>query len=177
VSLASILESLLGQLIALAAFFIFPTIQYIMLKIISRKEGTPELWYLPSYGFRLVIRNKPMRKILKGIRYSIRVLESVPSPDGCVTKTTRSALSYEGEKLLLFPDADLILMSFQLQSDHEETRFIYTDAFGEQKKNINIAEFKLIRCDYLATIHNYFNFHIQIGKRIIINKRGQSHFK
>jgi hypothetical protein len=169
VSLITILESLSGQLIALVAFFIFPIVQYILLRSISRKEGIPELWYLPIYGFRLVIRNQRKRRILKEIRYSVSIMESVVSPDGFVTKTTRTALSFEGERLFLFPKADLILMSFQLQSDHKGTRFIYTDDFGVQNKSINIDEFNLIRCDYLATIHNFFNFHIQIGKRVVIN--------
>ena len=153
-SLTSILESLPGQLIALAAFFIFPIIQYILLRIISRKEGTPELWYLPSYGFRVVIRNKLRRRILKEIRYSVRVIESVSSPDGCDTTTTRTALSFEGERLFLFPKADLILMSFQLQSDHEGTRFIYTDDFGVQNININIDKSYFPRI-LIRTFHDF----------------------
>jgi hypothetical protein len=52
-----ILKELISQLLALAAFFAFPAIQYLLLKRFARNEGQPELWYLPKYGFRVVIRN------------------------------------------------------------------------------------------------------------------------
>lgn len=168
-SLADILNSLTGQLIALAAFFIFPIIQYILLRIISRKEGAPELWYLPSYGFRLVIRNKLGRKVLKEIRYSSRILGSVPSPDDSGTITTKTVTSFAGERLFLFPKTDFIIISFQLLPTPEGTKFVYTNDLGVHNINMNIDEFSEIRCDYLATIHNFFNFHIQIGKRVVIS--------
>jgi len=81
------LEQLLSQIVALAAFFAFPVIQYILLKIVSKREGNPEHWYLPEYGFRLVIRNKPRKKILKDIKYSIMLIRNTPPSEGCDVST------------------------------------------------------------------------------------------
>jgi hypothetical protein len=68
----AILDQALSQLIALIAFFAFPAVQYVLLKTLSRKEGNPELWYLPDHGFRLVIRNLPRKRILTDIRRTMQ---------------------------------------------------------------------------------------------------------
>lgn len=47
----------LQQLLALVTFFAFPTFQYLLLKRYARRQGDPQLWYLPAHGFRLVVRN------------------------------------------------------------------------------------------------------------------------
>jgi hypothetical protein len=67
-----ILKQLISQL-ALAAFFAFPAIQYLLLKRFARNEGQPELWYLPKYSFRLVIRNIPGKRALSDLKYCARL--------------------------------------------------------------------------------------------------------
>ena len=59
---SSVFDTFLGQFLALFTFFAFPAIQYIILKRFSKEHGKPELWYLPTFGFRLVIRNIPNKK-------------------------------------------------------------------------------------------------------------------
>ena len=73
-----ILEQAVGQLLALIAFFAFPASQYILLKWLTRKEGQPELWYLPDHGFRLVIRNLPRKKTLTDINYRVIFRHVIP---------------------------------------------------------------------------------------------------
>lgn len=62
------LEFFAGQLAALVTFFAFPVVQFLMLRRFAHKEGQPELWYLPSYSLRLVIRNIPRNGTLSEIR-------------------------------------------------------------------------------------------------------------
>ena len=62
-------NEILTQLLALVTFFAFPATQYLLLKRYSRREGRPDLWYLPAYGFRLVVRKIPGKKTLSNIRY------------------------------------------------------------------------------------------------------------
>ena len=73
-----ILEEAVGQLLALLAFIAFPATQYLGLKWLIRKEGQPELWYLPDYGFRLVVRNLPRKKCLRILAMNLpKTLRSV----------------------------------------------------------------------------------------------------
>jgi hypothetical protein len=56
IAMEKFIEALIGQLLALIAFFAFPMLQYRYLKRFARNEGKPELWYNPGYRtFRLVI--------------------------------------------------------------------------------------------------------------------------
>lgn len=162
------MENLISQILALVTFFAFPVVQYLILRAASRKEGQPELWYLPRYGFRLVVRNNSGKRVLKDIRYTVNLIRSVPASEGCDIATADSRLIFHNDKLYLFPKSDLIILSFKLLSDNGTIRFVRTDKFGIEKASLSIEEFGTLRCDYAATIHNFFNFHVQIGKRVTI---------
>jgi len=71
------IEIILSQLIALLTFFAFPIFQYFILKKLTKKECNPELWYLPDFGFRLVIRNLPGKRFLTDIKYKSFLREVV----------------------------------------------------------------------------------------------------
>jgi hypothetical protein len=164
------IEQLLSQLVALATFFAFPAIQYVLLKIISKKEGNPELWYLPARGFRLVIRNKPRKKILKDIKYNIALIKIIQPSEGCDIATTDINYIRKGEKLFLFPGADHILLNFKLQSSiNGDISFVYTDEIGNIINNLQLSNLSGVRCDYSSIIQNFFNFNIQFGKMVYIS--------
>ncbi len=163
-------DKLLSQLLALIAFFAFPVLQYILLRRLSRKEGEPELWYLPKYGFRLVIRNKPRKRTLKDIKYIVSIIKTVPRSEGCSISTADARDIVTGDKLFLMPGYDQILLSFRLEKSVDGgLLFIQTDKFGNEKERIPVANFHYLRCDYRATIQNFFNFNVQRGKRVRIN--------
>src|ERR1022692_161893 len=109
-----IIKDVPGQLLALAAFFAFPAIQYVLLKIASRRKGRPELWYLPAFGFRLVIRNLPYRRTLTDIRYRTFVRKTVPSSAGSSVRTLNDQQLLSREDMVLFPGTDQVLLSFRL---------------------------------------------------------------
>ncbi len=81
------METFLVQLLALFAFFAFPLFEYIILKFSTRSEGHPQIWYLPAYGFRLVIRNLPKKKKLYDIRYRSLLRDIIPRCSGSSVKT------------------------------------------------------------------------------------------
>jgi hypothetical protein len=160
------LDELTGQLIGLATFFAFPILQYVYLKFVTRKEGQPQLWYLPEYGFRLVIRNLPRENVLSDIKYRVFLRRIVPSSSGSSVKTYQDDSLLTQEELFLFPGNDQVLVSFQLKSNNpKELNFILTDKLGKEHKRVPIAEFDCLICDYVATVENLFNFDVKIAKR------------
>src|SRR5688572_8802160 len=98
--------ALLAQLGALAAFFAFPAIQYLILRRLATSEGRPELWFLPRYGFRLVMRNLPRRKTFTGIRYRARLRTVVAAGEGSSVATLVDALILDRDEFFLFPGFD-----------------------------------------------------------------------
>jgi len=175
--LVEILNQAIGQLIALFAFFAFPATQYVLLKVLSRKEGNPELWYLPDHGFRLVIRNLPRKRILTDIRYKVSVRRIRSGSTGSsVASITESRLLMR-EDMALFPGVDQILLEFNIYQDADglrEGRVTVVPASGYSDSNqsaieVGVADFLV--CDYSATIQNFFNFDVQAGKRVEISGR------
>lgn len=81
-----------GQLLALLTFFIFPILQFLILKYHSRHEGLPELWYLPDYGFRLVIRNMGRPRNLYDINYHAYTMKKIPASEGSHNKEGQAPL-------------------------------------------------------------------------------------
>jgi hypothetical protein len=164
------MEVFLGQIIALATFFAFPVIQYIILKKYSAREGRPQLWYLPAYGFRLVIRNLPGNKTLSDIKYRVRVREVVPACDGSSVATLCDTDLIEVSDTFLFPGTDQILVSFQLKkSDNGKLLVIHTDKLGEKvEKRVFEDDTKLV-VDYEANLENWFNFDVRIAKRVEVD--------
>ena len=62
------MEFFLGQVAALVTFFAFPALQYGLLKMFARRQGRPQLWFLPRFGFRLVVHNISGRRTLSDLR-------------------------------------------------------------------------------------------------------------
>jgi hypothetical protein len=166
-----ILEEAVGQLLALIAFFAFPASQYATLKWITRKDGQPELWYVPGFGFRLVVRNIPRRRVLSDIGYRVllrRVLPASPSAS-VATLSDRELVAIEGQ--LVLPGEDFVLYGFTLREGREigSCYLAEIDAFGREQEPIQLGSEDKLICDYTATIQNFFNFDVQFGKRVEID--------
>ena len=156
---------------ALLTFFAFPAIQYLLLRAFSRKEGQPEPWFLPAYGFRLVLRNIPRKKTLTDIRYRAFVRRMVGSSGGSSVATLDDRRLSAGEDMVLFPGVDQILLSFKLSRDPGDLErgtleFSNTDKLGGEQSAIEVRPADRLVYDYSATIQNFFNFDVQIGKRV-----------
>src|SRR5256885_2079274 len=97
------LKETLGQLVALATFFAFPAVQYILLRRFSRNEGNPQLWFLPAYGFRLVIRNLPGKRTLSELKLRAKIRSVVPRSLGASAATLVEDVLIDREDFFLFP--------------------------------------------------------------------------
>lgn len=164
------MKAFLGQFMALVTFFAFPAIQYVLLKKYSAREGCPELWYLPAYGLRLVIRNLPGKKTLSDIKYRVRIREVVPAREGSSVATLSDTDVLEASDTFLFPGTDQILLSFQLDENEDgDLLVVHTDKLGEKvEERIFEDETKLV-VDYEANLENWFNFDVRIAKRVEID--------
>jgi hypothetical protein len=161
--------TLLGQLGALAAFFAFPALQYVFLKRLARSEGQPELWHLPRYGFRLVIRNLPRRRTLSNIRYRSLIRTVVPAGHGASVATFQDDNLIEREDFFLFPGVDQVLVCFKLDLDPENrVEFLHTDKLGNLIKKFEVNEKTILVADFTANVENLFNFDIAIARRVEI---------
>jgi hypothetical protein len=171
----TIVKLFAGQWLALVTFFLFPVIQYCILWVASRRKGQPELWYLPAYGFRLVIRNLPHKKILTDIKYRIIVRSLIPGSEGSSVATLVDRPVLANEDMVLFPKTDQILLSFNLRDNNnasQETRplvLVVTDKTGSENSSVPLSLEDRLLCDYTATIHNPFSFNVQTGKRVEID--------
>ena len=162
----NILEQFLGQVLALIAFFLFPCIQYVLLKKASHKDGKPELWYLPKYGFRLVIRNMPRDRTLSNIIQETYLRKVVPASPGTSVATYMDTLLLKREDLFLFPGNDQILICFRIEGENIDTlEFVVTDKLGKEKKRYPLSSFDRLTSNYTANIENIFNFDITLGKQ------------
>lgn len=162
------MNEIMAQLVALLTFFAFPAIQYILLKRYSRKEGAPELWYLPQYGFRLVMRNNPGTKTLSEIRYRALIREVIPPGAGASVVTWNDRLLHERDDFFLFPHADQVLLSFQLERGESGLIFVYTDKLGNAIERITLSDRAVVIADYVANVENLFNFDVKLAKRVEI---------
>ena len=169
-SIDKVLEQVVSQVLALITFFAFPVIQYFLLKWTVRQEGLPRLGYLPEYGFILVIRNIPRRRLLKNIKYKVFLRSLIPPSQGSTAYTFYDTDILYREELFVFPNSDQTMLSFQLQGDKEDNiDFVITDKLGNKIQNeISIKNFEKLICDYSATVENFFNFDVQIEKRVVI---------
>src|SRR5258708_1452527 len=161
------LQTFIGQFLALLTFFAFPAIQYIIVKRFSRKQGMPELWYLPSFGFRLVIRNIPNKRILSDIKSKIILRETIESNFGSSVATYQDKLLIEREELFLFPGIDQILINFKVVGrNKDELKFALTDKLGNIQEEFPLANFDSIISDYTANVENFLNFNKKLGKSV-----------
>jgi hypothetical protein len=161
-------NELLSQMLALVAFFAFPAAQYLLLKRYSRREGRPELWYLPAYGFRLVVRNIPGKKTLSDIKYRALVRQVVPGGPGASPATWNDQILVEREDFFLFPGSDQVLLSFRLERVCDGLALIHTTKLGDELSRVVVAEKSLLIADYSANMENLFNFDVRLAKRIEI---------
>lgn len=164
-------DILLRQLIALLTFFAFPALRYVSLKWFTRKHGNPELWYLPKYGFRLVIRNLPTRKTLSEIKYRVLLRRIVPASTGSSVATLEDTVVHQRDDFFLFAGSDQILASFKLErtsSGYAGLIFVLTDKLGKEHDKISLDDFERLICDYVANVKNYFNFDIKVERRVEI---------
>lgn len=171
----TIIKLFAGQWLALVTFFLFPIIQYCILWAASRRKGRPELWYLPAYGFRLVIRNLPHKKILTDIKYRVIVRSCIPRSEGSSVATMIDRPVLANEDMVLFPKTDQILLSFNLRVNNGTSQetcpllLVVTDKTGVENLSVPLSLGDRLLCDYAATIHNPFSFNVQTGKRIELN--------
>ena len=169
--MSTVLQQALGQLLALLAFFGFPMVQYLLLRRIAHREGMPELWYLPAYGFRLVIRNLPRKKTLTNIRYRAIVRKVIPRSAGATVATLNDVLLLEREDFFLFPGTDQILVSFRLAEAAENDSVLLTkvDKLGTAESVTTLETRDRLICDYSATIQNFFNFDVAVARRVEVS--------
>jgi hypothetical protein len=167
-----ILNQAIGELVALFAFFAFPASQYLLLKTLSRKEGQPELWYLPDYGFRLVIRNLPRKRVLTDIRYRAFIRQTTGPSGGASVASIMAEPLIERDDMVLFPGTDQILLGFNIYQDADGIRDGYVVLVRGSEPDVSaikVGASDCLVCDYSATIQNFFNFDVQVGKRIEVD--------
>jgi hypothetical protein len=164
-------ETFLTQLLALLAFFAFPIFEYMVLKYYTRYEGQPQLWYLPTYGFRLVIRNLPRKKKLYDIKYRSILRKIIPKGSGASVKTFDDIELLVRSDFFLLPGTDQILVQFKLERDDKGIpNFIHTDKLGNEISRTPFHEFERLISDYVATVHNFFHFNMKLQKRVTISR-------
>ncbi len=161
-----------GQLMALITFFAFPTIRYFLLRRFSRKEGAPELWFIPAYGFRLVVRNLPRKRTFSDLKTRAILRTVVPPGARASISTFMDEVLVSKDDFFLFPGTDETVISFRLErTSHNSVEFIFTDKLGNEKKRLPLNSFEKLICDYTANLENIFNFDIKMGKRAEITSK------
>jgi len=163
------MTELVTQVLALVAFFAFPALQYVLLKRFSIREGRPELFYLPAYGFRLVVRNIPGKRSLSEIKYRALLREVVPAGDGASVATFHDTLLLQREDFFLFPGFDQVLVSFKLIGKESDLFFVHTDKLGAEISRFPIAPSVSLIADYSASLKNLLNFDVKLAKRAEVN--------
>jgi hypothetical protein len=158
-------EFILGQAVALATFFGFPALQYLLLKRFARREGRPELWFLPRWGFRLVIHNITGKRKLSDIRYRVILRRRIPAGDGSSVATFEDQMLFEHDEFFLFPGTDQVLLSFRVDQGPEELVLVHTDKLGKEIKRLSVTADHTLIVDYTANIENFFNFDVRLARR------------
>jgi len=162
-------EALLGQFGALLAFFAFPAFQYFFLRHLARDEGQPGLWYLPRYGFRLVIRNLPRRHTLSNIKYRSVLRTVIPAGSGSSVATFDDEALLQQEDFFLFPGTDQILVCFRLETGPKsESVFVHTDKLGTEIRRFKVDDKSILVSDFAGTLENLLNFDIAVARRVEI---------
>ena len=126
------------------------------------------MFYLPDFGFRLVIRNLPRKNTLSDIKYKTYVRRIVPASFGA------SVTMYDDKDLVvvddffLFAGTDQVLISFKLakRNGSEKLYFVHTDKLGNDKEWIAIDDITFLISDYTANIENLFNFDVKVAKHV-----------
>ena len=165
------MEFALSQVAALLTFFGFPALQYLLLKRFARREGRPELWFLPRWGFRLVIHNITGKKKLSGIRYRALLRRRIPAGEGSSVATFEDQILLERDDFFLFPGTDQVLLSFRIERGSQGLELVHTDKLGREQSRHHVTPENLLVVDYTANIENFFNFDVRLAKRAILHGR------
>lgn len=167
------MDEVLQQLLALAAFFAFPAFQYSMLRRYRHRQGEAQLWYLPTVGFRLVIRNMGGKRTLSDIKYRALVRRIVPPGDGVSVATWRDRMLIVRDDFFLFPGSDQILLAFQLHRNRGQLELTLSpprDDVHEQgatpAQPVQVENHSKVIVDYVANIENLLNFDVRMARRI-----------
>lgn len=145
------------------------TWQYLWLQHSARNEGQPELWFLPSYGFRLVMRNLPRRRTFSGIRYRALLRTRIAADVGASVATLQDTPLIDRDDFFLFPGFDQVLLSFQLEiNDRGSLTLIHTDKLGAMIARHSITDESVLVADFVANMENWLNFDITIARRVEI---------
>ena len=164
-------QILLAQLISLIAFFAFPVIRYLLLKHRARTAGQPELWYLPAYGFRLVIRNLPEKHNLADIKYRVFSRSIVPKSKGASPNTLLDRTLVRTDDFFLRGGYDQILIAFKIENDSEGNMwFVHTDKVSNEIARVSFSEFDLVIADYTATLVNRLGYYVKLSRRDQLRK-------
>jgi hypothetical protein len=156
-----------AQLLAFITFFAFPAVQYLLLKRYARREGEARLWYLPAYGFRLVMSNIDRKSTFSEIRYRTFIRDAVPAGPGSSVKTWRDELLLERDDFFLFPGGDQLLATFRLEClAAGDLVLVGTDKLGKELSRHPIPKGAALIADYSATLENFFNFDIRVARRV-----------
>src|SRR5262249_15047479 len=158
-------EFVFAQVVALVTFFAFPAFQYVLLKRFARQEGRPELWYLPRWGFRLVIHNMSGKKKLSDIRHRALLRNTLPAGYGSSVKTFVDQMLLERDDFFLFPGTDQVLLSFKVVDEVEGVFLVLTDKLGTELNRFLVTPEHQLIVDYVANIENFFNFDVRLAKR------------
>src|SRR5262249_15994907 len=133
-------------------------------------EGLAELWYLPTYGFRLVIRNLPRKRVLSDIRYRCFLRNIIPAGLGSSVATYNDEILLARDDFFVFPGNDQVLICFSLEYEPESSDmgFVHTDKLGNGLATHKLEGGRLLVVDFKATLQNLFNFNIGMARRIEI---------
>jgi hypothetical protein len=168
------LEQFIGQLLALIAFFAFPVIQYVLLKRFSGNAGQPRLWYLPQFGFRLVIRNIRVGKTFSDIKYRALLRNTISPSPGSSVATLDDRILLQREDFFLFPNVDQLLLCFRIEGkSRDKLTLVVTDKHGRpldgDHNRMLLDHFNFLIADYSANLENIFNFDVKLMKRCEIS--------
>jgi hypothetical protein len=162
------MEIFLGQIVALVTFFAFPAIQYGVLKTLARNQGTPQLWFLPRFGFRLVAHNISGRRILSDLRYKVVLRRKVEAGAGAGASvaTLDDQVLIDRQDTFCFPGTDQVLVSFRVErSETGGYVFVHTNKLGAELGRFDVGPLDSLIADYTANIENFFNFDVRVAKR------------
>jgi len=164
------MDQLIGLIIGFLTFFLFPISEYLIKVRFSRNSGNPELWYLPDYGFRLVIRNIPKKSKLYDLKYRSRIRKIIPATLGSSVATITEIVLIDSEDFFLLPGYDQIILSFQLRKEGQDAFFIHTNNLGKQLSKFPLDEISELTCDYTAHLDNRYHFDLFVGRRVVIKR-------
>lgn len=170
------MEIFLNQFLALVCFFLFPIIQFFLLKKLSKKEGLPELWYLPDYSYRLVIRNMDGKTNLFDIKYKVYALtefkKDVNLDHGVVAAQGSTGASIyrdleQNDMPILMDGRDKAMICFKITGSMKTgLSFCKCDYLGNILDTIPLDPNTSIIAEYTAMIDNKFNFNVRVLKRV-----------